>query len=192
MSDSEETTHEIPLVDLLETLLFVAPGPVHTAQLATALDRSTAEVEVGLMELEQLLCQRLSLRILRHAGKVSLVSAPEVAGYIERFLGLEAASRLSKAGLETLAIVAYQQPVTRPHVDSIRGVNSDAVMKSLLGKGLIQELGRAEAPGRPILYGTTEEFLQYFGLPSIQALPELEPVEVFQAPNGNNNGILKD
>jgi len=192
MSDSTETTNEIPLTDLLEALLFVAPGPVNPTQLATALDRTAAEVERGLAELEQHLCQRFGLRLQMHGGKYSLTSAPEAAGYIERFLGLEATSRLSKAGLETLAIVAYRQPVTRPQVDAIRGVNSDAVMKNLLSKGLIQEMGRADAPGRPILYGTTEEFLQYFGLPSLQALPDLEPVEVFISPNGKNNGVLKD
>jgi segregation and condensation protein B len=192
MSDSAEPTYVIPLPDLLLALLFVAPGPVHPAQFAAALDRTTAVVEQSLQELEQQLCQHFSLRLQHHAGKYSLTSAPEVSGYIEKFLGLESSSRLSKAGLETMAIIAYQQPVTRPQVDAIRGVNSDAVMKNLLSKGLIQELGRAEAPGRPILYGTTEEFLQYFGLPSILALPELEPVEVFITPNGNRNGLLKD
>jgi len=192
MSDSIETTKVLPLTDLLEVLLFVAPGPVHPSQLATALDRSVTEVEQGLVELEQLLCQRFSLRLQLHGGKYSLTSAPEATDYIERFLGLEATSRLSKAGLEALAIVAYQQPVTRPQVEAVRGVNSDAVMKNLLSKGLIHEMGRAEAPGRPILYGTTEEFLQYFGLPSLQALPNLEPVEVFISPNGNSNGVLKD
>jgi segregation and condensation protein B len=92
---------------------------------------------------------------------------------VERFLGLEATSRLSRAALETLAIIAYQQPVTRPAVDSVRGVNSDGVIKSLLSKGLLQEVGRSEGPGRPILFGTTPQFLQHFGLSSLTELPAL-------------------
>jgi segregation and condensation protein B len=108
---------------------------------------------------------------------VQLTTAPETAEAIERFLGLEATSHLSRAALETLAIIAYQQPVTRPQVDSVRGVNSDGVMRSLLSKGLIQEGGRAEGPGRPILYSTTPEFLQHFGLNSLNELPPLEREE---------------
>jgi condensin subunit ScpB len=101
-----------------------------------------------------------------------------MAELIERFLGLEATSRLSRAALETLAIIAYQQPVTRPYVESIRGVSSDGVMKSLLSKGLIQEVGRAEGPGRPILYGTTADFLRHFGLNSLSELPPLDLTDV--------------
>jgi segregation and condensation protein B len=113
------------------------------------------------------------LRLQRHAGRVQLTTASELAEAVERFLGLEATSRLSRAALETLAIIAYQQPVTRPAVDSIRGVNSDGVIKSLLSKGLLQEVGRSEGPGRPILFGTTPEFLQHFGLNSLSELPPL-------------------
>jgi segregation and condensation protein B len=111
---------------------------------------------------------------------VQLTTAPEIANQVEAFLGLEATAHLSRAALEALAIIAYQQPVTRPQIDSIRGVNSDGVMKSLLAKGLLQEVGRAEGPGRPILYGTTPEFLQHFGLGSLGELPPLilpEPEE---------------
>jgi segregation and condensation protein B len=86
---------------------------------------------------------------------------------------MEATARLSRAGLETLSIVAYEQPVTRPEIDAVRGVNSDGALKSLLGKGLIQEAGRAERPGRPILYVTTSDFLAHFGLNSLTDLPPL-------------------
>jgi segregation and condensation protein B len=86
---------------------------------------------------------------------------------------LEASSKLSRAALETLAIIAYQQPVIRPEIDAVRGVSSDGVLKSLLSKGLIQEVGRAERPGRPIIYTTTSDFLQYFGLNSLDELPPL-------------------
>jgi len=89
-------------------------------------------------------------------------------------LGLEEISRLTQASLETLAIIAYKQPTTRPEIDAIRGVNCDSVLKSLLSKGLIEELGRSEAPGRPILYGVTTDFLQHFGLNSLEQLPVID------------------
>jgi segregation and condensation protein B len=113
------------------------------------------------------------LRLQRNAGRVQLTTAPELAQLIELFLGLESTTHLSRAATETLAIIAYQQPCTRPQVDSIRGVNSDGMMKSLLSKGLVQESGRTDGPGRPILYSTTPEFLQHFGLNSILDLPPL-------------------
>jgi segregation and condensation protein B len=112
-----------------------------------------------------------------------------MAESVERFLGLEATSHLSRAALETLAIVAYQQPVTRPQIESVRGVSSDGVMKSLLGKGLVQEVGRTEGPGRPILYGTTPDFLQNFGINSLMDLPPLN-LPMIES-NDNHDGTLK-
>jgi segregation and condensation protein B len=102
-----------------------------------------------------------------------LTTAPAAAGGVERFLGLAALTPLSRAALEALAIVAYQQPVTRPQIEAIRGVNSDSVIKNLLGKGLIEESGRTEGPGRPVLYSTTSEFMQHFGLAALSDLPPL-------------------
>lgn len=171
MSESENLP-ELSLPALLEGLLFVAAEPVAPAQLSAALDLTVTVVEKGLEELEEQLRTR-GLRLQRHAGRIQLTTAPELADSVERFLGLEATSRLSRAALETLAIIAYQQPVTRPSVDSVRGVNSDGVIKSLLSKGLLQEVGRSEGPGRPILYGTTPEFLQHFGLNALSELPPL-------------------
>jgi segregation and condensation protein B len=171
MSDSENFP-ELSLPARLEGLLFVAAEPVAAVQLATALDLTVTVVEKGLEALEQDLRTR-GLRLQRNAGRVQLTTAPELADSVEQFLGLEATSRLSRAALEALAIVAYQQPVTRPGVDAVRGVNSDGVIKSLLSKGLLQEAGRAEGPGRPILYGTTPQFLQHFGLNSLSELPLL-------------------
>lgn len=170
MSDSAAI--EMNLAVFLEGLLFVAGEPVAPAQLAAALDMTVTNVEKGLEELEENLRTR-GLRLQRHAGRVQLTTAPELGDTVERFLGLEATSRLSRAALETLAIIAYQQPVTRPSVDSVRGVNSDGVIKSLLSKGLLQEVGRSEGPGRPILFGTTPQFLQHFGLNSLTELPAL-------------------
>jgi segregation and condensation protein B len=181
MSDSqalqaENTETELSLSVKLEALLFVAAEPVTTTQLSAALDIAPSVVERGLNELDTLLSSR-GLRLQRHAGRVQLTTAPQLAELIERFLGLEATTHLSRAALETLAIIAYQQPVTRPQIDSIRGVNSDSMMKSLLNKGLILESGRADGPGRPILYSTTPEFLQHFGLNSILEMPSLAKPE---------------
>ena len=172
----EHSDIELPLFVKLEALLFVAAEPVTTAQLATALDIAPSVVERGLNELDASLKPR-GLRLQRHAGRFQLTTAPQLTELIERFLGLEATTHLSRAALETLAIIAYQQPVTRPQIDSIRGVNSDSMMKSLLHKGLILESGRADGPGRPILYSTTPEFLQHFGLNSILEMPSLAKPE---------------
>ena len=171
-SSEENIEIDLPLSVKLEAMLFVAAEPVAIMQLATALDVAPSVVERGLNELDEALSSR-GLRLQRHAGRVQLTTAPQLAELIERFLGLEATTHLSRAALETLAIIAYQQPVTRPQIDSIRGVNSDSMMKSLLHKGLILESGRADGPGRPILYSTTPEFLQHFGLNSILEMPPL-------------------
>jgi segregation and condensation protein B len=181
MSDFEQTPDQntetdLPLAVKLEAILFVAAEPVTTAQLAEALDVAASVIERGLNELDASLLTR-GLRLQRHAGRVQLTTAPQLAELIERFLGLESTSHLTRAALETLAIIAYQQPVTRPQIDSIRGVNSDSMMKSLLNKGLILESGRADGPGRPILYSTTPEFLQHFGLNSILEMPPLAKPE---------------
>lgn len=192
----------------LEALLFVAPGAVTSAQLAAALEVSQKEAEEGLAALESYYlgrtlpdspavsgsaaCAGRGLRLQWQKGRVQLTTAPQAAALVERFLGLEASSRLSRAALETLAIVAYQQPVTRPQVDAIRGVSSDGVMKSLLSKGLVQEVGRAEAPGRPILYSITPEFLQYFGLNRLEDLPPLNLDEAAPPQQEDKSKLLKD
>jgi segregation and condensation protein B len=188
MSNSADTALDVPA--RLEALLFVAAEPVSPGQLASALEISPAAVEEGLKALD-LELQSRGLRLQRHAGRVQLTTAPEAAELVERFLGLEAASRLSRAALETLAVVAYQQPVTRPFIESVRGVSSDAVMKSLLGKSLIQEVGRAEGPGRPILYGTTPDFLQHFGIGSLADLPPLDLPQPAEENGSAHDEMLK-
>jgi segregation and condensation protein B len=181
MSESENPIlMNIPAA--LEALMFVSAEPVTPSQLAVALEISTSAVEQGLTQLGGEL-QTRGLRIQRQAGRVQLTTASEMSIVIERFLGLEATSRLSRAAIETLSIVAYLQPVTRPQIEAVRGVSSDGVMKSLLVKGLVQEAGRTEGPGRPILYGTSTEFLQHFGLNSLMELPPLNLPEV---ENGEN------
>ncbi|GMR10946.1 MAG: SMC-Scp complex subunit ScpB [Anaerolineae bacterium] len=157
----------------LEALLFASPGPATIDQLATALDVRPAEVRTALSNLEAQYVQR-GLRIQFHKGGAQMTSAPEYALEIERLLQLDSQAHLSRAALEVLAIITYQQPITRPEIDSIRGVNSDSSLRTLLRHGLIEEIGRTSGPGRPILYGTSGEFLQHFGLSSLEELPEIE------------------
>jgi segregation and condensation protein B len=145
--------------------------------LAAALDISPAAVRELLSELEVDYASR-GLRLQwSGGGLVQLTSATEASGAIERFLGLESTTRLSQAALEVLAIVAYLQPATRPQIDQLRGVNSDGALRTLLSKGLVEEVGRLETPGRPILYGTTPDFLQSFGLNALSDMPPLDDEE---------------
>lgn len=163
---------DLSLESRLEALLFVAPATVTIKQLAEALEVPAREVEKSLATLEESYAQR-GIKLQRHKGELRLTSAPQTAQLVERFLDLEATTRLSNAALECLAIVAYQQPITHPQIDAVRGVNSDSSLRSLLTHGLIEEIGRAEGPGRPILYATTPEFLQHFGLSKLEELPPL-------------------
>ena len=196
------------LESIIEALLFAATFRVSVNQLAETLHLPACEIEKALKNLDANYRQGSGIRLQWHASRAQLTTAPELAQLIEKFLGLEVTSRLSKAALETLSIIAYRQPVTRPAVDSIRGVNSEGVLRSLLSKGLIEEVGRSDSPGRPILYATTEDFLHYFGLTSLADLPPLMEDDEAEKkngstegkvvgkpngkPNGNSNGILKD
>ena len=156
----------------VESLLFVADGPVSVGRLAEALEVTPGQVERALTDLAVAYAGR-GLRLQRAGNRVQLITTPEAAMCVERFLGLEARARLSRAALETLAIIAYRQPVTRPEIEAIRGVGSDSVLRTLLSVGLIEGVGRALTVGRPILYGTTFEFLQHFGLSGLDELPPL-------------------
>jgi segregation and condensation protein B len=164
----------LPLKALIESLLFVAEGPVTIGTLGKVLDVSVEQVEAALDELKREYTAR-GIRLQRWRDRVQLVSAPEAAPHIEKFLGVNNSGRLSAAALETLAIIAYRQPITRPAIEAVRGVNCDGVIQTLLARGLIQEVGRQETAGRPILYATTFEFLQNFGLQGTDELPPLEP-----------------
>lgn len=158
---------------MLEALIFAAPRPVTIEALADATERSVEATEAALDDLERRLASS-GLRLQRHGRRLQLISAPEAAPGVERLLDLNVNLRLTQAALETLSIVAYAQPVTRPQIESIRGVSSDSVLRTLLSAGMIEELGRADSVGRPILYGTTFEFLQQFGLESPEDLPSLK------------------
>ncbi len=171
-TETESDMAELSHAALLESVLFVASGPVPTSRLAKTLEISPGAVEALLHSLEADYATR-GLRLQWSGNAVQLTTAPQASDVVERFLGLEVTSRISQAALEVLAIVAYMQPITRPQIDQIRGVNSDGALRTLLSKGMVEENGRLESPGRPILYGTTPLFLQQFGLGS---LGELRPL----------------
>ncbi len=156
----------------LEALLFVAERPLGRRELATITGASSEVVDARLGDLEVSLAVR-GIRLLVDGDRVALATAPEAGLLIGRYVGREP-TRLSPATLETLAIVAYRQPVTKAGIERIRGVDADYAIRSLLHRRLVVELGRADAPGRPILYGTSTDFLERFGLLSLDALPLLD------------------
>ena len=159
----------------LEALLFVAERPLARREIATIAGVDRAEVDARLGDLEVSLRSR-GIRLLLSGERIELATAPEAGALIARYVGADAL-RLSPASLETVAIVAYRQPVTKAAVERIRGVDSEYSIRSLLHRRLVVELGRADAPGRPILYGTGFDFLERFGLTSLEDLPPLD-VEV--------------
>ncbi len=156
----------------LEALLFVAERPLTRREIATLAGTDRATVDARLGDLEVGLGTR-GIRLVVDGDRVELATAPEAGALVARYVGAEAV-RLSPASLETLAIVAYRQPITKAAVERIRGVDSDYTMRSLQHRRLIVELGRADAPGRPFLYGTGFEFLERFGLTSLDGLPPLD------------------
>jgi segregation and condensation protein B len=176
-AEQHQSSEDLSIEMRIEALLFVSSAPVTVGQIATALEIPTRKVSKILEGLRQSLQSR-GIRIQKYGSEFQLTTAPELSADIERFLTLEETSTLSRAALEALAIIAYQQPVTRPQIDSIRGVNSDSVLRTLLRYGLIEETGRSVSPGRPILYATTSEFLQYFGLVALEELPPLDPDQI--------------
>jgi segregation and condensation protein B len=158
---------------VLEALLFVADGPVSVSDLARVIDAEPPDVTEALEQLSGRLLAS-GIRLQRDRDRVRLVSAPEAAPYVEEFLGVVASSKLSNAALETLAIVAYHQPVTRARVEGIRGVSCDQMLRTLVARNLVSVVGRLEQAGRPMLYATTFEFLDHFGLYGVEELPPLE------------------
>lgn len=178
-SDGEVSPAEA-LPHLLEALLFVADEPIAPSALGRALDRTPRQVRRGLDDLADTLREgNRGVRLQQGPDGAQLVTAPEAANAVEFFLGLEANRRLSNAALETLAIIAYRQPVTRLGIEQIRGVSSDGAVATLRARGLIEGIGRAPGPGRPLLFSTTQRFLEHFGLERPDELPPLpEDVEL--------------
>ncbi|HSJ51507.1 MAG TPA: SMC-Scp complex subunit ScpB [Actinomycetota bacterium] len=170
-------TGRAPLLRALEALLFLSDEPVSAVGLGQALGVDRREVDDLCEELARTYEEREAGIVLRNvAGGWRLTTHPDAAPVVEEFVVSSRHSRLTKASLETLAIVAYKQPVTRHQVSSIRGVNSDGVLRALVDRGLVAEVGREDAPGRPVLYGTTPEFLERLGLASLSDLPPLAPL----------------
>jgi segregation and condensation protein B len=162
---------------VLECILFVSSEPMTAKQMADTLEIEQERVEDALATLEEDLNCGHGLQLLRTAGAYQLSTRPEFGDYCAMILQ-PAKKKLSKAALETLAVVAYRQPCTMPEVEAVRGVSVDGVMKTLGERGLVREGGRKQAPGRPILYATTEEFLEYFGLNDISELPDIDMLAV--------------
>lgn len=159
---------------VIEGLLFVAGDEgLDAKQLAEVLEQNTDFVRDLVLDLQgDLRAGKRGLQIIELAGTYQLTTLPAHAPYFERLAHSPSRSSLSQAALETLAIVAYKQPITRVEIEEIRGVKADRALQTLVAKDLIQEVDRADAPGRPILYGTTRAFLDYFALSSIEELPE--------------------
>lgn len=168
---------------VLEALLFAADEPLSARRLADLVEDATpARVDEMVEELNaDYLREGRAFRIAPIAGGYQVVTRPEYASWVRRLRAPTAASRLSQAALETLAIVAYKQPVTRAELESIRGVSVEAVLGTLLERDLARIVGRREGIGRPLLYGTTDHFLEYFGLPDLDALPRPDELEVLFA-----------
>jgi len=163
---------EVPLASILESILLVASGPVDIGLLCTTLSISRSDVEEALRELQQTLHGGIRLQL--QGSEAQLVSAPENGDIVRRFLGSEKPPPLSRSALETLAVVAYRQPVTRADIEAVRGVSSDRAVQTLLARNLIEERGARQTPGRPLQYGTGFAFLEYFGLGSLADLPPLD------------------
>lgn len=176
-SPDQLALHGLPLnrlVPILEALLFAAQEPVTPARLAEAAGASEAAVLEGLAELRRQLNEsRRGIELVEVAGGYRLFTRPEYAEYVQALLQ-PVRAYLSPATLETLAVIAYRQPVTRAEIEAIRGVQCDRALKNLLERELVREAGRKDAPGRPILYVTTQAFLEYFGLRSLADLPPPE------------------
>ena len=163
-------TQELPLSAAIEAILFTSNRPLKLRELQTATDADRTAVERALDELREALASR-GLMLQRHGDQVRLATRPEVAAYVRRALRPEVTGKLSPAAYETLAIVAYNQPVTRARIEEIRGVNCDSVLANLELRDLVAEVGRGTGPGQPKLYGTTMRFLQVLGLESLEQLP---------------------
>lgn len=179
---------EIEMRMAIEGLLFVSGEPMSVDRLTQVLEGADKErVLTALTDLEVAYRQSdRGLQIVQMAGGYQMVTRPEIAPWLRRLEWMKSATRLSKPSLETLAIVAYRQPVTRPEIEQIRGVDCAGVIKTLMERRLVRIMGRKEVAGRPMMYGTTREFLNYFGLSDLSALPTLK-----EFPSAPAEGLLE-
>jgi segregation and condensation protein B len=163
-------------IDVVEALLFASDVPVEADRIREVLDLASADEARALVGglRERYAARDSALEIVEAGGGYRMLTRPEVAPWLVRLARSRTRARLSRPALETLAIVAYRQPVSRPDIDAIRGVNSEGVLDNLMEKRMVRIAGRKEAPGRPFLYETTREFLVAFGLPDLGDLPQVE------------------
>lgn len=184
---SEETQfpvhEEVPphkngkLKNVIECMLFVSNEPLNAKQIAETLEIEEEQVENALISLQQDFDEGHGLQLLHVAGAYQICTRAEFGDYCAMILQ-PSKKKLSKAALETLAVVAYRQPCTMPEIEAVRGVSVSGVIKTLMERGLVKEAGRKQVPGRPILYATTTEFLEYFGLNDISELPDIDMLAV--------------
>jgi len=171
----EEASNRDKIYSIIESLLFVSGEPVDLSNIAQTIECSIEFTQKVLYKMTQKYqSSDRGIRIINVDNSYGFVTKPDNSFYVEKLLGTNLRHNLSQAAIETLAIVAYKQPITRVVIDEIRGVKSERAISSLMDKRIIKECGRLDAPGRPILYSTTEEFLKFFGLESIKELPGLE------------------
>ena len=162
-------------VGIVEAILFVTGNAVEKKEICRAMELTEGELEETLDALESGYdFDRRGLRLLRFGAHVQLATRPDYAPYVEKLLQPVQKQSLSQAVMETLAVIAYRQPVTKAEIEQVRGVKCDYSVQSLVTKGLIEEVGRKEALGRPILYGTTDAFLRHFCIASLSELPEID------------------
>ena len=163
-------------ISLVEALLFASDAPVEAERIREVLDLQTVDVARDLVArlAEQYADRGSAIQVVEAGGGSRMVTRPEVAPWLVRLARSRTRSRLSRPALETLAIVAYRQPVSRPDIDATRGVNSEAVLENLMDRRMVRIAGRKDAPGRPFLYETTREFLVAFGLRDLTELPQVE------------------
>ena len=173
-----EMLEEKEIKAIIEALLFIWGDPLSLKDISNILEISEKKVEDILKEMmDDFDFNRRGIKIMRTKNNYQLCTRPEHYSWISKLSQQKDSKSLSTAALETLSIIAYRQPITKNEIDAVRGVKSDRVIETLINKDLIEEKGRLERTGRPIVYGTTDEFLRYFGLESLSDLPELKEFE---------------
>jgi segregation and condensation protein B len=167
------------MMGIIEAILFVSGNPVGLKEMADVLDMPADEVKDVIRKMKDIYSyERRGIQLLEIDGHYQLSTRAEYFEYIQRLHSPQRKPGLSQAALEVLAIIAYKQPITRADIDAIRGVQSDSAIATLLDRRLVQEVGRLDTVGRPILYGTTIEFLRYFGFKSVDELPDLTEQQI--------------
>lgn len=181
MNDSE-------IKGIIEALLFVSGEPLSIERIKSVLEElDKSKIKSLLWEIQHEYDMRLSgLKIVEVAGGFQMATRPELAQWVKKLKKVKQSTRLSRPSLETLAIIAYRQPIVKAEIEDIRGVDSTGVIKGLLDKRMIKIIGRKDVPGRPILYATTKEFLQYFGLRDISELPTLKDLNELAVEGGGD------